>query len=387
MGPDPVTGTAASLSNVGKSSISNSLSHIENVVPRRGRLDPFVSSNDAVQHTTDDAAVSKLSAISAGYYEDPFLKHVVRRSFNRSPLINRGYYSRVAGMRKVILQFIESFPEEHPIQVVNLGSGLDTTYFWLKGICGRRVLKYFEVDFPEVISRKVAAILRSEDLWKQIADDKAELERSGKDTIKTEGFTTVAVDMRETECLNQSLKDSGFSNKTPTLFICECVLVYMQAAQSDKIVRWAATASTEPSCMVVYEQVNPDDAFGRTMVRNLEARGCPLLGVQTYPTLQAQKERFLNGGWAHCAIADMNDVYDLYLDRRDIQKIQSLEMFDEIEEWRLFQGHYFIAVSITTPENSECLKPMTYIWTGGEAQELPRYTESMAALAATKRHN
>jgi len=84
----------------------------------------------------------------------------------------------------------------------------------------------------------------------------------------------------------------------------------------------------------------------------------------------------------------MNDVYDLYLDRRDIQRIQSLEMFDEIEEWRLFQGHYFLAVSITTPENSECLKPMMYIWTGGEPQALPRYNESRAALAAaTKKHN
>lgn len=43
-----------------------------------------------VYETADDAAVSKLSAIRHGYFNDPFLGLFVRRFQRRSPLINRG---------------------------------------------------------------------------------------------------------------------------------------------------------------------------------------------------------------------------------------------------------------------------------------------------------
>lgn len=38
-------------------------------------------------------------------------------------------------------------------------------------------------------------------------------------------------------------------------------------------------------------QINPFDAFGKTMIKNLELRGCPLLSISDYPTLNDQRKR------------------------------------------------------------------------------------------------
>lgn len=58
---------------------------------------------------------------------------------------------------------------------------------------------------------------------------------------------------------------------------------------------------------VVYEQVNPEDAFGRQMLQNLELRGCPLLGVLR--TLQDQEKRFTDHNWDHAEAIDMDKIY------------------------------------------------------------------------------
>lgn len=84
--------------------------------------------------------------------------------------------------------------------------------------------------------------------------------------------------------------------------------------------------------MVVYEQILPHDPFGKTMLKNLavshpfiskrsfadssstQGRGTPLLSVESYPTVRDQRTRFLNRGWSHVMIGDMNAVYERLLD-------------------------------------------------------------------------
>ena len=121
---------------------------------------PRHASDSAVMETSDDAAVSKLSAVRKGYYrvssptpapssahrprpfclcahpavctryrprprkislrlpsyphcppgcapgQDDYIQYFVARPANRPPLINRGHYSRVASIRKMISQFL-----------------------------------------------------------------------------------------------------------------------------------------------------------------------------------------------------------------------------------------------------------------------------------------
>lgn len=51
-------------------------------------------------------------------------------------------------------------------------------------------------------------------------------------------------------------------------------------------------------------QRNPHDRFGKVMVKNLAERGCPLLSVFDYPSMEAQKNRFLERGWSQCQVKD-----------------------------------------------------------------------------------
>ena len=45
------------------------------------------------------------------------------------------------------------------------------------------------------------------------------------------------------------------------------------------------------------------------MLLNLEARGCPLLGISATPTLDAQRRRFTDAGWDRAQAHDMAHVY------------------------------------------------------------------------------
>ena len=129
------------------------------------------------------------SAVEQGYLDDEFIKLFVPRGKRRSPLINRGYFSRVAAVEEVMSKFMElapglCAPGVRP-QIVSLGAGLDTSFFKLRvsarhgmhcmqravvcEVIARRTqsrtptapLLYVEVDLPRISKRKVVTISKS----------------------------------------------------------------------------------------------------------------------------------------------------------------------------------------------------------------------------------
>lgn len=71
-------------------------------------------------------------------------------------------------------------------------------------------------------------------------------------------------------------------HRLPTFFLSECVMVYMEPAESRALIRWVADSFTR-AVFVTYEQIHPDDAFGRVMMENLAVRAlrapCPFTCV------------------------------------------------------------------------------------------------------------
>eukprot|EP00928_Gymnodinium_smaydae_P087993 TRINITY_DN72153_c0_g1_i1.p1 TRINITY_DN72153_c0_g1~~TRINITY_DN72153_c0_g1_i1.p1 ORF type:complete len:429 (-),score=91.87 TRINITY_DN72153_c0_g1_i1:44-1234(-) len=320
-------------------------------------------SDEAVQATHMDAALAKICCAKLSYFEDRYTEVLVRgtRPPPRSPLIHRGYYSRVTAMRSVVLRFLERCPVGQGVQIVNLGSGFDTTYFWLRDSPDRfrEDLVYFEVDFAEVLTRKLSAIQKRENLLPLLdASSKEEivgpkLSASATKELRSPHYRFVSADLRFGGELADGLKDAGFRPDVPTLFLAECVLVYMQSVHGDSIIEWAASAVPDaPSAIAVYEQTNPNDRFGKMMVQNLMSRGCPLLSIHDYPTFDATRERYLSRGWDRCFIADMLRIYNTMLDQKDIERIHRLELLDEYEEWNLIQAHYFILVATRAPASA-----------------------------------
>ncbi|XP_078611367.1 leucine carboxyl methyltransferase 1-like [Branchiostoma floridae x Branchiostoma japonicum] len=292
--------------------------------------------DSAVIATNDDAASCKRFAVQQGYWKDPYIQHLVRPGERKAPEINRGYYARTQGVGLLLDQFLRL--TKCQCQVVSLGAGFETTYWRLKdeGLLPRG---YFEVDFPAVTSRKCHYIRSRPPLSKPLTEGGDQLQIEGG-TLHCSNYHILSGDLRNTEELNASLTTAGIDKSLPTLFVTECVLVYLTPDQSSKLVRWAA--DNFPTAMFVnYEQVNMKDKFGQVMVENLKTRHCHLAGVDLCADAESQKQRFLSVGWEGGDLLDMWTVYHS-LPQQDVQRIERLEFLDEVELLQQLLQHYCI---------------------------------------------
>ncbi|KAG0090110.1 hypothetical protein BGZ93_008240 [Podila epicladia] len=313
--------------------------------------EPRMARDDVIKGTDDDAIISKLSAVNLAYLDDPFVKYFVKRPSRRPPLINRGSYLRTRTLDLITEQFIKNeiksasssaVISSTPIrkQIVSLGCGSDTRYFKLKAK-GLSAHKYFEIDFQESSAKKAATIKKNKAFTDVIGDPDLKVGLGGTE-LYSKDYCLLSGDLREFEdTILPKLKAHGFDTSLPTLFLSECVLIYIEPKDSDAIVDWVGS-NMAASLFVVYEQINPTDAFGAMMLRNLKARNIELPGIHAYPSLKSQKERFMSRGWTLAQAVDMNALHDT-LPETELKRISSLEIFDEVEEWQLLANHYCVA--------------------------------------------
>lgn len=73
----------------------------------------------------------------------------------------------------------------------------------------------------------------------------------------------------------------------------------------------------------LYEQIRPDDAFGKMMIRNLKSRNIELKGIYAYPDLEHQEKRFIDLGWQDAKAMDINAVHDHYISQEELSRYNS----------------------------------------------------------------
>ncbi|KAI8985787.1 S-adenosyl-L-methionine-dependent methyltransferase [Pilobolus umbonatus] len=309
-------------------------------------MEDFPSNDDIIRGTNDDATISRLSAVTQGYFKDPFVHLFVRRPIRRSPIINRGTFIRSHALDSIVQQFL-SMSASHK-QIVSLGAGFDTRYFLIKaGLLGKeeklisRLKCYFEVDFPEITMKKAMCIKRKTELHQLLGDsDQVKIEKGGM-ILKGPSYCLLGGDLRNWPEVVKSLMESGLDTSIPTLFISECVFIYLNPNHSADILKWI-TNHMRNTMFVLYEQIKPNDAFGKMMIQNLKSRNIDLKGLESYPDLVDQENRFKELGWQYSKSVDINTIHDRYMDKNEFKRMAKLEILDELEEWRLLSAHYCI---------------------------------------------
>lgn len=226
-------------------------------------------------------------------------------------------------------------------QIINLGCGFDTLYWRLRD-AGHCISNFIELDFPTVTARKCYSIKRNKVLLEKIHVEDGEVRLSPTD-LHASNYHIMGVDLRSVDEVHNKLQQAEIDFKLPTIFLAECVLVYVEAKNCMNLLKWFST-HFESAVFVNYEQINMNDRFGEVMLNNLRARGCSLAGVDACTSLDTQIQRFLNCGWHGANAWDMVQIYQS-LPINERQRVEKLEMLDEGELLiQLFQ-HYCILIS------------------------------------------
>ena len=309
-----------------------------------------------VQATNTDATISKLSCVQAGYMQDEFVHLFVSSGgIRRNPIINLGHYIRSMTMRRVIETFLSSNSNTES-QIISIGAGNDTNL-----LCASQKfahVKFFEIDFLDVVLHKLKVLKRD---W----NDKFQfmsltdfpdffIHKDGEIVWNSGSFSVFSADLRSsTDSLLEKLHACGFDRLKPTLIISECCLVYLDHKISEKLLSFYSSLA-EQVTVALYEQVNSEDAFGKMMVDNLLLRGCPLLSI--LPNIDSVKKRFTQCGYKSNRVELMTHFGSLFKHVRP-------EIIDEMEEFNLFQEHYFLGIA----SNQETLGAMNYVFTQNDS--------------------
>ncbi|KAL3846475.1 hypothetical protein ACJMK2_017462 [Sinanodonta woodiana] len=301
-----------------------------------------MASEDGVRATNDDAAQCKRHAVDKGYWKDPYISLICPKGQPKLPEISVGYYARVKGMRTLLDKFLKL--TSCACQVVNLGAGFDTTYWNLKDL--RLAPRNFvEVDFSGITSKKVAFIKRWKPLLEKVTSEDGEIQVSSTE-LHSQDYHLVAADLTQISELEKKLKDSGIDKNTPTVFIAECVLVYIEPRKSEELLKWIVD-NFSTAFFINYEQVNMIDRFGDIMLENLRARQCTL-HVEACKSLESQIKRYISQGWEGADAMEMFHVYSC-LPKDDIHRVERIEFLDEKELLDQLFHHYCISWAYKDP--------------------------------------
>lgn len=148
------------------------------------------------------------------------------------------YYEHNA-LTKHIDQILQDAAGKGLRQVVIIGAGLDSrAYRFLPRMPD---LRFWEVDLPAAVARK-------------------------KELVKTalgevpKGVAYVPVDYRQAK-IHAALGQSGYDKSQPTLFVCERVTRYLDAAAVDRIMAFVA-GNAPPGSQLVFDYIGDDIARG-----------------------------------------------------------------------------------------------------------------------------
>ncbi|CAF1072992.1 unnamed protein product [Adineta steineri] len=306
-------------------------------------MDKTAVDNSNIIETNNDACQCKLYAIERGYWKDPYLKILAGSSHHerRTPEISLGYYVRVHGLRYLIEKFIKL--TNNQCQIINLGCGFDTTIFYLLDNDNLQFKHFIDMDFDEITELKSNKIRRLSTLHSKLPTENHSLKIPCG--FHSSQYTILPVDLRDLSQLDNQFKflfDNQILDATkPTLFLCECVLIYMSNEHSLNLLKYLTKTFSSCCLFLNFEQINMNDRFGEIMFENLKHRSCHLIGMESCQSKESQCQRYLNANFTSSSCLTLNEYYKKYLNIDEKTRIEKIDGgLDEKELLEQLFEHY-----------------------------------------------
>ncbi|RXG61817.1 Leucine carboxyl methyltransferase 1 [Armadillidium vulgare] len=271
--------------------------------------DACLGNDDAVIATNDDASTCKRCAVDLGYWSDPYIHYFVKSTDRKAPEINRGYYARTIAIQSLVEKFIDD--------------------------SGRVVKEFYELDFPSVTSRKCLYIQRSKPLLQGISHEDHDI-KLNRNNLHAYNYKLIGVDLRNLKEVEEKLKESDIEFQIPTIFLAECVLVYMNITKSSQLLRWI-TQSFKSVLFINYEMEKTLLGFVSLSFKDF------ILCINTRNVIRFSK-RFTKEGWAGAEASDMLSIWGR-LPPEEISRVTQIEMLDEQELLLQLFSHYCITLA------------------------------------------
>lgn len=199
------------------------------------------SSAKAVMGTDDQSIASKRSVEKLYRSNEPaFLRPFVSKFKRRSPLINRGYWLRMIAIDSSVERFLQQ-KSETPKVVVNLGCGFDPLPFRMRWK-GWLNAAFVDVDYPDLIKRKLEIIQQDSTLRKFLDDELPLLaDASSKIIFRSQSYCAVGCDLSNLSSLNKIFLETLEISNSEIMFVAEASITYMSVSAADTLIRWASS--------------------------------------------------------------------------------------------------------------------------------------------------
>jgi tRNA wybutosine-synthesizing protein 4 len=248
---------------------------------------------------------------------------------------------------------------------------------------------FIDVDYEALMQTKRDVIVQTPQLYEILsgfhttAPDKAVL-------LTSMHYTAIGCDLTNTTRLEAAIKSELALDNCDVLFLAEVSLTYMETSAADAVILWASKL-TKSVQFCLLEQFLPggaDHPFAMTMLKHFEKLQAPLRSILQYPTLEKQLERFFESGWETVRAKSLWECWQgSTFTSAERRRLDSVESFDEWEEFALFASHYFIleARSIGDPDSGwkEVYEAEMQHQDDEELETMPPVPEALSSLRLT----
>jgi len=198
-------------------------------------------------------------------------------------------------------------------------------------------LQWYEVDLPTVQQNK-QALLNS-------------LPKNLFTKSRKPQYHLVPFDLRAhpTELFHLLTNRYNFNVAKPTLYIVECVFMYLSDEASRRLLAAAAKLHKEVTVVIYDPIIQKSSPFGEVMYQHLKRAGViqkdTSSSIQSTPTIPLYLEKLIACGFSMAVGCSMAQAYKTILSPEQRRHASSVEMLDELEEWTLLMNHYCFIVA------------------------------------------